>query len=311
MRAEHTETSTSSRSGIAIAAVTAVISGCAIFANGFGVRAWSGTADATAYTTIKNVVAALALVLVAVGVRKWGSSDDAPARPRGRRQITALILIAAVGGSVPFVLFFEGLASATSGQAALIHKTLVVWVALLAPLFLRERFRPVHAIAITLLVVGQLFLVDGGGAVAFGRGEILILIATLLWSAEVILAKRVLGEVPSMTVGIARMAGGAVVLLVWHVVRGGDVAFGAATASQWAWILASGLMLAAYVGTWYAALKRAGAIDVTAVLVGGVFVTAMLRGDLVPVAIPSTAGLVLVACGAMLAFWGGAQKAVS
>ena len=36
-------------------------------------------------------------------------------------------------------------------------------------------------------------------------------------------------------------------------------------------------VLAAYVGTWYSALARAGAIDVTALLVPGAIITALLQ----------------------------------
>ena len=59
-----------------------------------------------------------------------------------------------IGGSVPFVLFFEGLARAEATQAAFIQKTLVIWVALLAVPLLRERFRTPHALAIVLLIAG-------------------------------------------------------------------------------------------------------------------------------------------------------------
>ncbi len=47
---------------------------------------------------------------------------------------------------------------------------------------------------------------------------------------------------------------------------------------QWRWILLTGLLLTAYVATWYAALARAQAVDVTAVLVFGAVVTALLVG---------------------------------
>ena len=44
--------------GIVLAVIAAVISGFAVFINGYGLRAWSGTADPTTYTTFKNMVAA-------------------------------------------------------------------------------------------------------------------------------------------------------------------------------------------------------------------------------------------------------------
>ena len=51
--------------GVLLAAVTALISGVAIFINGYGVRAWAEVADATTYTTLKNAGAAMILVAAA------------------------------------------------------------------------------------------------------------------------------------------------------------------------------------------------------------------------------------------------------
>ena len=52
--------------GIALATLTAVISGVAVFVNGYGVRAWKGAgASAATYTTMKNLVAALILLAIA------------------------------------------------------------------------------------------------------------------------------------------------------------------------------------------------------------------------------------------------------
>ena len=62
---------------------------------------------------------------------------------------------------MPFVLFFEGLARASSTQAAFLNKTLVLWVALLAVVILKERLQVWHWIAIGLLLVGQAGLSGG------------------------------------------------------------------------------------------------------------------------------------------------------
>ena len=48
--------------GIALAGVTAIVSGFAVFVNGYGVRRFD---DATTYTTAKNLVAGLALAALA------------------------------------------------------------------------------------------------------------------------------------------------------------------------------------------------------------------------------------------------------
>ena len=132
--------------GVALALCTAAISGVAIFVNGYGVKRFG---DATVYTTAKNAIAGLVLVLLAVAASRLPPGRNDPARrPRARAQLPALLAVAAVGGSIPFVLFFEGLARASSTQAAFVHKTLVIWVALLAVPLLRERLSRAHYAAI-------------------------------------------------------------------------------------------------------------------------------------------------------------------
>ena len=149
------------RTGILLALTTAAISGVAVFLNSFGVRAFG---SATVYTSAKNLVAAgVLLAVVMLGARHGARLT----RPTGRRQWLALVSIGIIGGSVPFVLFFEGLAQASSPQAAFIHKTLLLWVALLAIPFLGERLQWGHWLAIGLLVVGQVGLA-GGLPSAFG-----------------------------------------------------------------------------------------------------------------------------------------------
>ncbi len=288
------------RTGILLAAGTAGISGFAVFVNGYGVRAWASVSDPTTYTTFKNLVAALVLIAAGSFAYRWKHAD-APVRPRSSRQWFGLIIVAIVGGSLPFALFFEGLARASSTQAALIHKSLVVWVALLAVIFLRERVRPPHLVAVAVLVWGQIELAGGLSGLGLGSGELMILAATLLWSVEVTLAKRLLADLPSMTLGIARMGGGTAVLLGYGLGRGafGDLA--ALGWSHWGWVLVTGLVLSAYVGTWFAALARAPALDVTAVLVAGAILTAFLQTGIRGLPAPPALGTLLVLTGSAVA----------
>jgi drug/metabolite transporter (DMT)-like permease len=288
------------RSGVLLAAVTALISGIAIFINGYGVRAWAEVADATTYTTLKNAGAAMILVAAALVALFRGGQGQID-RSLIRRHWLGLAVIAVIGGSIPFVLFFEGLARATSPDAAFIHKTLVVWVAILAVAFLRERVGPFHLGAILALVVGQVALTGGIQLLEMGEGEALILAATLLWAVETIVAKRVLVAVPSLVVGMARMLGGAVILVAYAVASGALSRLEAIGPEHILWIVATAGTLAAYVATWYSALARAQAIDVTAVLVAGAIVTAILDAGVRGVVPPPTLGMILVAFGALLA----------
>lgn len=284
------------RTGIVIASATAVVSGVAVAINGYGVRAWADHGGAGAYTTTKNLIAAVVL-LIGLGVLSARRSREGFTRPRARRQWVGLAAVAVVGGSAPFLLFFEGLARATSTNAAFIHKGLVVFVALLAVPLLGERLRSWHFLAIAVLVWGQAVLAGGVGGFDAGSGELMILAATVLWSIEVIIAKHLLSDLSPLTLGVARMGLGAVILVLYGLASGSFAAFGALGSDQIVWVLITGGILSLYVVGWYSSLARAQAVDVMAVLVGGALVTALVRTGFQGAELPSAAGLVLVAAG--------------
>ncbi len=292
--------------GMLLALGAAGISGVAVFVNSYGVRSFG---DATVYTTAKNAVAGLVLLAAAVPLvaRRAGNARSGLDRPRTRAQWAGLVALSVVGGSVPFVLFFEGLSRIASDpvQAQFIHKTLVVWVAILAVLLLRERIGALQLAAVAALVAGQAVLSGGGSAllhISFGTGEYMILAATLLWSAEVVLAKRLLRALSARTVALARMVGGSVLLIGWVLVTGKAGLLVHMSAGQWKWVLITGGLLAAYVATWLAGLALAPASSVTAVLVAAVPVTAVLSAVVKHTALqPQLDGLSIVAVGAALA----------
>jgi drug/metabolite transporter (DMT)-like permease len=277
-----------------LALATAVISGVAIFANGYGVRAFG---DPTVYTAAKNLVAAVMLAgLLAAASRRLPAEGFT--RPRDRAEWGGLAVVAIIGGSVPFVLFFEGLARVSSTNAAFIQKTLIVWVALLAVPFLRERIGPWHVAAIALLVWGQAALGGGLAGIGLGSGEAMILAATLLWSVEIVVVKRLLGSLSALTVGAARMVLGVIVLVAYVLATTPWAELTSIGLHQWSWALLTGAILAGYVATWFSALARARAVDVTAILVFGAIVTALLQTGVDGVALaPQVFGLSLVALG--------------
>ena len=284
------------RVGLKLALATACISGVAVFLNSYGVKAFG---DATTYTTAKNVVAALVLVtlVAAMSASRRGAVLTRPSRPG---QWAGLAVVGVFGGAIAFVLFFEGLALASSVDASFIHKTLLVWVALLAVPLLGERIGALQVAAIALLVLGQIGLA-GGVTTILGRGQLMVLGATLLWAAEVIIAKKLLAELSSWTVGLTRMGVGAVVLVTWSLIRGDGGALISLTGNQWMWVLVTGVILAGYVSTWFAALSRAPAVDVTAVLVIGAVITAVLAAAVNGKAlVPQLGWLALVLVGAIL-----------
>ena len=297
IRPSATRPNATRRTGLLLALGTACISGVAVFLNSYGVKAFG---DPSTYTTAKNVVAALVLVVLtgAISASRRGTVLTRPSRPR---HWAGLAVVGVFGGAIAFLLFFEGLARASSVDAAFLHKTLLVWVALLALPLLGERLGAMHVAAIALLVLGQIGLA-GGATTVFGQGQLMVLGATLLWAAEVVVAKRLLTDLSSWTVGLTRMGVGSVVLVAWTLLRGEGGALTALTSTQWMWVLLTGVILAGYVSTWFAALSRAPAVDVTAVLVVGAVVTALLAAGVkgAPL-VPQLGWLALVLVGAALA----------
>ena len=292
--------------GIGLAVATAVVSGVSIFVNGFAVKQLP---DPAVYTTLKNGVAALLLIGLAAA-----TVQPAAVRSMGRRSWSRLLLIGVVGGSVPFVLFFTGLAQASAPSAAFIHKTLFVWVALLAVPFLGERLGWLQIAALAVLLGGQALVLTPAG-VTWGAGETMIAVATLLWAVETIVAKRVLSDVPSPVVGAARLGIGLVVLVGFLAVTGKLPTVASLRGEQWAWVLLTGGLLTGYVGTWFAALKRAPASLVTAVLVLGSPVTAALQmasAGTLPALSPLVGyGLILAAAATLLVTGLGRRRAAS
>lgn len=256
--------------GIGLAAVTALVSGVSVFVNASAVRAFG---DPVLFTTLKNGVAAVVLTAIALAV-----TDGAPARVRSLapRLLAGLAVIGVIGGGIPFLLFFTGLANASAPAAALIHKTLFVWVAVLAAVLLRERLGGLQVGALAVLVVAQLLILPADG-LAWTAGEWMIAAATGMWAVEVIVAKRLLRHVPSPIAAAARMGVGLVLLVGWVAVSGGLAGIGALGIEQWAWVLVTGGLLSAYVASWYAALRRAPASAVTAILTLGAPITATLQ----------------------------------
>lgn len=289
------------RRGLTFAFTAALVSGVAVFVNSYGVRA---VPDATVYTTAKNLVAAALLVCAALAWPRLGGVRRARStRPSRPAHLVGLGAVAVVGGSVPFVLFFEGLARADSSQAAFVHKTLLVWVALLAVPLLGERLRGLQLAAIGVLLAGQAVLGGGLAGFRFGAGEGLILAATLLWAVEVVLAKWLLRDVVPAVVAVVRMAAGAVLLVAWLGATGRWPALAGLDRQGWAWAALTGTVLAGYVALWCSALALAPAVDVTAVLVLAAVVTGVLNVAVKGVAATDTTvlGMLIVVTGAAMA----------
>lgn len=246
---------------------TAVISGFSIFLNSFSVQ----LTNPTQYTFARNlfVILIISSLLLFAGVKDQFSKLT-------KQQWLYLILVGLLGGSIAFVLFFEGLARTSGATGSFIHKTLFVWVAFLAPLFLREKVKKIFFIPAVALLFGNFLLLK----VNFNDltwAHLLILSATILWSAENILSKHLLNrQISPLTVIWSRMTFGAGFIFIYLLMTSNLPLIADFSPSILIWIAISGLMLCGYMLTWYYGLSRVPVTLASIILLLGSPITTLL-----------------------------------
>ncbi|OGK62129.1 hypothetical protein A2334_04715 [Candidatus Roizmanbacteria bacterium RIFOXYB2_FULL_38_10] len=253
--------------GILLAFITSIISGVAIFYSKISVA----KIDPLVLTTLRNLFVGLIFFCFLLFNRKLSQLKTLT-----KRELILLVLIGIIGGSVPFYLFFSGIKMIGMQSANIIHKSLFIWVTLLAGLFLGEKLNLGFIAAGLLVFIGNFFFVPV--QMVFGRGEQLVLLATLLWSVENILAKRVLSKTSSELVGIFRMSIGGLVLLFITFVTGKAALLFRLNSSELFTIFIGGSILFFYVFTWYKSLKYAPASLVVLILTFSLVVGNILSG---------------------------------
>ncbi len=254
--------------GVYLAFLTALISGFAVFLNKFAVSIW---ANSSVFTTAKNLVAAVFLISLLILLKKMPELKNLT-----KKQWLQLVVIGFIGGSVPFLLFFKGLSLTSAAGAAFIHKTLFIWVALMAWPLLKEKISVLQICSLAVLFAG-VYLFESPRGFSFGLAEFLILGATLLWAIENIIAKIILRNMLPLLVAWGRMFFGVIFLLIYLVCVGDLSQLFVFSPVKIGWALLSGLILFGYVVSWYSALKFAPANVVTAILVIAAPLTAFLN----------------------------------
>ena len=227
-----------------------VVSGASNFLNKIAVTA---VKDPIVFTTLKNTIVALFLVGIILALKKWQEIKSL-----NRNQALKLLAIGVIGGSVPFALFFTGLAQTSAINASLIHKTLFIWVLLLGIPLLKERLTRWQWLGVGA-IFGANLLVGGFNGFKYNAGELMILGATILWAIENVIAKIALRDLSSSLVASARMIIGSLILFSFIIWRGGASAVYVLNFQQWGWTILTSVLLLGYVLTWYSALKRAPA----------------------------------------------------
>jgi len=256
----------SEEKGIMFALATAIVSGFSIFANKFAV----GGFDPFLFTTLKNVAVGVFLLSIILIFKQY-----CELKALTRKQLGLLMLIGLVGGSIPFLLFFWGLSITSAVNASFIHKLMFAFVSMLSVVFLKERLNRYAVAAGIAVIIGNGLLI-APDLLRLGVGDILVFIAMLFWSCEILLSKRALEKLSPRIVAFGRMFFGSAFMLLFLGATGRLDLAASLTAPQIGWVLVTSLFLLGYVSFWYVGLKYTSASMATFVLLLGSLVTAAL-----------------------------------
>ncbi len=247
---------------------TAVISGVSIFINQFGVKVISPYI----FAGLKNLLVAVVLLCLIFLFREW----KLLAKFKVKEWLT-LILIGLFGGSIPFLFFFKGLSLTSGASTSFIHKTLFIYVIVLEAIFLKEKVSKKLMTGAFFILIGSALLLKIFDGFQFGYGELLVLAATLFWSAEQIISKKALENISPKIVAWGRMFFGFLFILIFWAATGQMKLLGSMGAAELSWIWITAIFLLGYVLTWYAGLKYIPVSSAVCILSLGAPITSLLE----------------------------------
>jgi len=253
--------------GLLLVLGTALISGFSIFFNKFGIKG----IEPSLFAGLKNLSVGFVLVAILILSKDWKRLYVLP-----RKEWAKLLLIGLVGGSVPFILFFNGLALSSGVKAGFIHKTLFIYVAILAAIFLKERITSKICIGCGALFIGiALFL--NITPQALGLGDLMIFGATIFWAIEITISKHLLKNIKPTIVIASRMLVGGGLIWIYLLASGKAPLVFSLGAEHMNWAVITTVLLVGYVMTFYHGLKHVPAHVATAVLALGAPITLLLQ----------------------------------
>lgn len=237
--------------GILLALCTAVLSGIAIPAN----KLFIVKTDPAVFTAVRGIIIGVLFLALSLWLNRGKKTK------LFKVDWKYLAGIAVIGGAAAFLLYFNGLQLTTASRAAFLHKTLPIYTAILAFLFLGEKLTKKTVAVIAVMFVGVYLIYST--ALSPGElwsnpqlGDLLVLAAAFLWGVENVIAKKAMikGE-DNFIVSFSRMFFGGLILFGAVILLGKTDALLALSSQQLVNIAISTLLLFGYVLTYYWAIK--------------------------------------------------------
>jgi drug/metabolite transporter (DMT)-like permease len=235
--------------GTILAIVAAVVSGLSIPLN----KIFVVNMDPLVFTALRSIV--VGAIFLGLSLR------SGPVLKKVRRSWKYLISIAIVGGSFAFLLFFTGLKLTTAGRGAFLQKTLPIYVALLAFLFLKEKLPKKYLYSLALMFIGTclIYFTSINPTDLWSNpsmGDLLIIAATILWSVESVISKKAMLKGDSnFIVSFSRMFFGGLILFGILILSGNLGALMSISMQQVFNIFLSTAILFCYVFFWYSSMS--------------------------------------------------------
>lgn len=255
-----------SNKGYFLVLSTAVISGFSIFINQFGVKVF----NPYIFTGLKNLTVAVLLTSLLFLLK-----DRSVIKEFGKKQWFLLAAIGLIGGSIPFLLFFKGLSLTTAANGSFLHKTMFLYAAVFAAIFLKEKIDKKFFLGGLFLLFGN-FLLLKTLSLSLNYGDLMILAAALFWAAENTVSKYALGNLSGRVVAWGRMFFGTLFIFCFLLLTGQASLIFSISLKQIAWVAATSAFLFGYVMTWYSGLKYVPVSQATAILLIGSPITTLL-----------------------------------
>lgn len=229
--------------------------------------------------------------------------------PRSWKEVAVMLGLGVLYTTFYQIFFIEGIARTTAANSGLILGATPVFVALASHILGNERLHLPAWLGIVLAFTGLFLLIQGGrGAPSWSevtfRGDMLVLVAMLLWSAYTVIARPFVQRYSTTRLTFMSTLMGSILLLLWGIPSLLRQHWRAVSVAGWAGALFSGLfsIAIAYL-VWNNSVSKAGPtrtalfsnlVPIIAVISGVVFLNE-------PMSRAQVAGAVLVIAGVLLA----------